>query len=256
MSKSLTSSVATDSNLTASGRVHIGTSGWHYHHWRKRYYPPELPADQWLTWYARDFDCVEVNNSFYQLPSTRTIERWCADTPQGFGFAVKASRLITHLKKLKQCEEPLAIFLERISHFGPKLGPILFQLPPHWHLNVQRLEEFLPLLPNDYRYTFEFRDPSWHCPEVYQLLKANQMAFCLFELAGLQSPEAVTSDFVYVRLHGPGAAYCGCYPPQVLGAWGAKIRRWQAQGQDVYCFFDNDQFAYAVINARQLTQLT
>ncbi len=255
MSKILTSPRQKVEKLTATGGTHIGTSGWHYRHWRRCYYPPGLPADKWLTWYAKDFDCVEINNSFYKLPPAETIGRWCTDTPAGFLFAVKASRLITHLKKLKDCEEPLAVFLERISHFGPKLGPVLFQLPPYWHVNLARLETFLDLLPAHCCYSFEFRDPSWHCSEVYELLRSRNIGLCLFDLAGMQPPEVITARLIYVRLHGPGAAYCGSYSDATLTGWAAKIHRWTSTGRHVYVFFDNDQAGHAINNAKRLIEL-
>ncbi len=241
--------------MTSQDFIRIGTSGWHYPHWRGHYYPPDLPTDKWLAWYARDFDCVEVNNTFYQLPSAETIAHWCEQTPETFMFTVKASRLITHLKKLKDCQSPLAVFLERITLLGPRLGPILFQLPPRWHINLPRLESFLQLLPNHYQYSFEFRDPSWHRPEVYDLLRSHQIGWCLFDLAGQQAPEIITSNLVYVRLHGPGAAYSGSYDTVVLERWAAKILGWASAGRHVHVFFDNDQAGYAVINAKGLLKL-
>lgn len=243
--------------MTSPGNLHIGTSGWHYAHWRQLYYPPDLPPDEWLGWYAREFDCVEVNNSFYRLPQANTIASWRDATPPGFQFAVKASRLITHLKKLRQCDQALHTFLTRMTHFGGKLGPILFQLPPRWHVNTERLEAFVRLLPGQLRYSFEFRDPSWHCPAVYRILEANDIAFCLYELAGRTSPEVVTSTLLYIRLHGPSEkAYCGSYTREALQEWADKIRHWRDQGRDVYVFFDNDQSAYAPRNAETLKHLS
>ncbi|HHJ40215.1 MAG: hypothetical protein AXA67_07065 [Methylothermaceae bacteria B42] len=232
--------------------IHIGTSGWHYEHWRGRYYPLTLPTGEWLTFYARDFHCVEVNNSFYRLPSPKTVAQWTQQVPDGFIFAVKASRLMTHMKKLKNCQAPLQQFLRVVSGFGDKLGPILFQLPPRWHLNLERLRDFLHILPKEYQYTFEFRDPSWHCQPVYELLEAFDMGFCQFDLAGWQSPEVITSALVYIRLHGPGAAYSGCCDAAKLRQWSEKIKQWAEEGRSVFVFFDNDQNAYAVKNARQL----
>ncbi|WP_317705239.1 DUF72 domain-containing protein [Methylomarinovum caldicuralii] len=234
--------------------LRIGTSGWHYPHWRGRYYPQDLPAAKWLAWHARDFDCVEVNNSFYRLPSVETVRQWCAQVPESFRFAVKASRLITHLKKLRQCEAALQAFLDVADAFGARLGPILFQLPPRWHVNPRRLAEFLALLPPWYEYAFEFRDPSWHCQEIYQLLERYQAAFCLFDLAGHQSPMVVTARLIYIRLHGPARqAYHGCYTEAQLEAWAGRVRRWvHGEGHKVCLFFDNDACAYAVKNALAL----
>ena len=142
--------------------VLIGTSGWHYPHWSECFYPAKLPKSKWLAWYASYFSCFELNNSFYKLPNIKTIRQWLDQTPDNFVFALKASRLMTHLKKLKNCQEVLDNFLDSIRHFENKLGPILFQLPPHWHINTERLEAFLELLPPELNYVFGFRDPSWH----------------------------------------------------------------------------------------------
>ncbi len=170
-------------------------------------------------------------------------------------IGVEVSRLITHLKKLKGCAAPLTVFLKRIALFGQRLGPILFQLPPRWHVNLSRLESFLGLLPDHYQYSFEFRDPSWHCPEVYDLLQSHRAGWCIFDLSGRQSPEILTSGLVYIRLHGPGAAYCGRYGTPTLARWAAKIRDWAATGRHVHVYFDNDQAGYAVGDAKRLSRL-
>lgn len=236
--------------------IHIGTSGWHYNHWRGgRFYPEEVPPSQWLAYYAQRFCCVELNNSFYQLPETSTILAWAKQTPPHFRFAVKASRLITHMKKLQNCAEALAVFLDTIAVFGEKLGPILFQLPPKWHVNPMRLENFLKQLPKGYRYTIEFRDPSWHIGEVYELLHTHHIAFCQFDLGGFCTSEQVTADFVYVRLHGPGAPYAGSYSASSLHGWAERLLTWSARGKQAYIFFDNDEAAHAVANARLLQGL-
>lgn len=230
----------------------IGCSGWHYAHWRGPFYPPDLPAARWLDFYAGRFDTVEINNSFYQLPSEKTLAAWRDGTPAGFLFAPKASRFITHMKKLRDPETPLALFLGRMETLGEKLGPILFQLPPHWGRNVERLEGFLRALPSGHRHAFEMRDPSWHHPEVYALLKAHNAAFCAFDLAGFQSPVELTADFAYIRLHGPSlAAYAGCYDAEALHGWATRIRGWRDL-HTVYVYFDNDQAGYAARNALEL----
>ncbi len=245
-----------DENMTKTDACHVGTSGWHYRHWRGRYYPDTLPTSKWLQWYTRDFDCVEINNSFYRLPTVKAVQNWYAETPPGFLFAVKASRLITHLKKLHRCEAALETFFEVVEHFGAKLGPILFQLPPRWHLDLQRLRAFLQILPRRHAYAFEFRDPSWHCEPVYRLLADHDMAFCQFDIAGWQAPLVVTARLIYIRLHGPGSLpYTGSYTRAQLQEWAGRIRKWVGEGHEVFVFFDNDQYAYSVANARQLQQL-
>ncbi|MEA3276719.1 MAG: DUF72 domain-containing protein [Pseudomonadota bacterium] len=235
---------------------HIGTSGWHYDHWRGPVYAPAVPKTRWLSVYAERFDCVEVNSSFYRFPSDKTVRAWVEAVPPGFRFALKASRYITHQRKLKKCAEPLRRFLDQAAAFGDRLGPVLFQLPPRWRVNLDRLEEFLILLPEGLSCAMELRDPSWHVPSVYDLLAARSIAFCQFEIAGLNTPEVVTANLVYVRLHGPGAdAYRGSYSDGALAFWAGRIRRWLGQGRDVWLFFDNDEAGYAVRDALRLNTL-
>jgi uncharacterized protein YecE (DUF72 family) len=237
------------------GRVHIGTSGWHYMHWRGPYYPEKFPTATMLSFYMADFDSVEINNSFYRLPTVNALQTWHDTTPAAFCFAVKASRFLTHMKKLKDPEEGFRRFFPLVEILGDKLGPILFQLPPRWACNASRLEAFLSALPSEHRYTFELRDPSWHIPEVYALLEKYNAAFCIFELAGFQSPLHVTADFAYVRLHGPGKKYQGDYSRRTLSAWAKRIRAWAGHLSGVYVYFDNDQDGYAVKNAKELKRL-
>ena len=230
----------------------VGTSGWHYRHWRDVFYPVDRPVSGWLRYYAERFPCVEVNSSFYGLPRPEAIRSWVASVPAGFRFALKASRFITHRKRLKDCAVPLARFLDLAEAFGPHRGPILFQLPPNWRLNLERLRDFLAILPGGFRYAVELRDPDWHRGEVYDLLDRHAVASCRFHLAGFQSPEVVTGGWCYVRLHGPGAAYCGSYADADLGRWAERIGTWRDAGKDVYVFFDNDESGYAVRDAERL----
>jgi len=232
----------------------IGTSGWHYEHWRGVFYPPGLAREQWLGHYAGFFDTVEINNSFYRLPSDAALHGWHDATPAGFLFSVKASRYLTHMKKLQEPQAGLAKLLPPLAALGDKLGPLLFQLPPRWRCNAPRLAEFLAALPAGREYTFELRDPSWHCPEVLELLRAHNAAFCIYDLAGFCSPLHVTADFAYVRLHGPGGAYSGCYSDVALAQWVARIREWHGLRR-VYVYFDNDQAGHAVQNALALKAL-
>jgi uncharacterized protein YecE (DUF72 family) len=240
---------------SAGTNVHIGTSGWHYKHWRGPFYPADLPTSKMLEFYFRHFDTVEINNSFYRLPSEAAFEAWRDATPDGFCFAVKASRFLTHMKKLKDPEQGLGNLMPRVDLLGPKLGPILFQLPPWWEPNLERLEAFLAALPAHHLYAFELRNQSWHSPEVYRLLRQANTAFCIYELAGFHSPIEVTADFSYVRLHGPGGAYQGSYEEHGLGNWAQRIRQWRKELRAVYVYFDNDQSAFAVGNALQLRSM-
>jgi uncharacterized protein YecE (DUF72 family) len=233
--------------------IRIGTSGWHYKHWRGPFYPQKWPADRMLSFYVQHFDSVELNNSFYHLPRQSSLEQWRDRTPEDFCFAVKASRYLTHMRKLAQPEAGLDRFLPLIETLGDKQGPILFQLPPHWSCNPDRLAHFLTVLPPSNRYAFELRDPSWHVPEVYRLLERHNVAFCIYQLAGFVSPLLVTADFAYVRLHGPQKKkYRGSYSAQALRKWTQHIRGWESSLKAVYVYFDNDQAGYAALNALAL----
>jgi uncharacterized protein YecE (DUF72 family) len=234
------------------GNIFIGTSGWHYPHWVGPFYPRGMSHQEFLPFYTRHFKTVEINNTFYHLPTPRTLTEWEKNSPDNFLFACKASRFITHMKKLKDPEESLKRFFETVTVLDHKLGPILFQLPPHWRMNVLRLEEFLKALPTPFRYAFEFRDESWFTQAVYDVLTKYDATFCLYHLAGRWSPEIVTTDYVYIRLHGPGEAYQGKYHDQTLRGWANKCQNWALSGKDVYCYFDNDQEGYAPINALAL----
>jgi len=235
--------------------VRIGTSGWHYTHWLGPFYPADLPTKDMLAWYVERFDTVEINNSFYRLPTEQTFTAWRRATPKTFLFAVKGSRYITHRKKLKDPEPALARFIPPVERLGAKLGPILFQLPPRWACNVERLKAFLEALPPSHRYTFEFRDPSWHDPAVYRVLRRHNAAFCLYELDGFESPCEVTADFAYVRLHGPGRKYQGDYSSEKLREWAGRIAQWRDELEAVYLYFDNDQAGYAAKNAAELKSM-
>lgn len=237
------------------GKFYIGTSGWHYKHWLGRFYPHKLKASEQLDYYLNFFDSVEINNSFYRLPPCDTFTKWKGSTPPEFQFSVKASRYITHMKKLNEAEEALDVFLNNAGCLDEKLGTILFQLPPGWKLNLDRFQSFLEALPKDQRFVFEFRNTSWYTEEVYQLLVEHHCAFCIYELAGHQSPAKVTTDFVYVRLHGPGDKYQGSYTPEALQLWANTLIDWSTQGKDVYVYFDNDQQAFAAFNALTLKEM-
>ncbi len=238
-----------------SARIRIGTSGWHYKHWCGPFYDERLPSPRMLEFYARRFDTVEINNSFYRLPTENAFRLWRDSTPAGFCFAVKASRFITHMKKLKDPENALENFLPRSEVLGNKLGPILFQLPPRWGVDLQRLEEFLEALPRRHHYAFEFREHSWHDHRVYEVLQRHNAAFCMFELGGIRSPDVITADWAYIRLHGPGGPYQGSYSSGQLRGWARKIRHWSASLKAIYCYFDNDQAAFAALNALALHRL-
>jgi uncharacterized protein YecE (DUF72 family) len=235
--------------------IRIGTSGWSYDHWVGPFYPEGLPAERRLNHYVSRFDTVEINNSFYHLPSERALRTWREAVPAGFCFAAKGSRYITHMKKLKDPEQGLGRFLERMSLLGDRLGPILFQLPPRWRFNAERLERFLAALGGDFRYAFELRDESWVTARTSELLRRYRAAFCIYELDGFLSPKEITTDFVYVRLHGPDGPYKGNYDPQTLAGWARAFSAWRGQGLEVYCYFDNDEAGHAVRNALALRDM-
>ncbi len=234
-------------------QLHIGTSGWAYPHWLGPFYPLDLREPEWLAFYARHFGSVEINRSFYRLPTRENFTAWRDATPEGFVFAVKASRFITHFKKLKAPEQTLPPLLAAIEGLGEKLGPLLFQLPPRWHADPGRLRAFLMALPAGLRAAFELRDPSWDTREVLDLLAEFNAAFCVFDIGGFQSPRVTTADFVYLRLHGPGAPYCGRYARRMLADWAEWLGRQEASA--AYVYFDNDEAAHAVRNALELKEM-
>jgi uncharacterized protein YecE (DUF72 family) len=199
---------------------------------------------------------VEINNSFYQLPARQTLEEWRKTVPNGFIFTVKGSRYITHMKKLKDPSQAVPQLLKAAKVLKTRLGPILFQLPPRWGVNPDRLRQFIEALPGKYRYTFEFRDPSWFEDRIYDILSETETAFCIYELADRLSPKETTADFVYIRLHGPEAeAYQGHYDANTLAGWAGAISAWRRQGKEIFCFFDNDQAGYAAKDALRLRKM-
>ncbi len=251
--------MASHSQRSKRGRTYIGTSGWNYDHWRGPFYADDTPQKRYFDEYAARLKSVEINNSFYQLPSENTLADWHKRAPTGFVFAVKASRYITHMKKLKDPEEGLTNFLDRATALKGRLGPILFQLPPNWRCNHDRLESFLQTLRRvtpKRRCAVEFRDESWWQDRTYALLEKHGAAFCIYDLERRQSPKTVTAEYVYIRLHGPSKnAYEGAYDRQTLSGWAGAINSWCDDGRDVYCYFDNDQNGHAAINAMELDDM-
>ncbi|MFP4082149.1 MAG: DUF72 domain-containing protein [Candidatus Aminicenantes bacterium] len=241
--------------MKESGKIHVGTSGWHYAHWQGVFYPEDLAKKDFLQYYSGYFQTAEINNTFYQVPQKKTLIQWKNTAPQDFLFSVKASRFITHMKKLKDPEQPVSNFLNTIKALEDKLGPILFQLPPRWKINLQRLESFLRALPGDYSYAFEFRDPSWFESDVYDLLREHRASFCIYDFDYRLSPKEVTADFVYIRLHGPDGPYRGKYDKKTLSGWAGAFAAWSKQKKEIYCYFDNDQSGFAVQNALDLKEM-
>lgn len=236
------------------GRLYCGTSGWNYKHWRDIFYPRELPQSKWLQCYARHFDTVEINNSFYRLPEKETFQTWHDQAPPGFIFALKASRFLTHMKKLRDPEEPLERMLSHTAALGEKHGPILYHLPPGWRVNLERLEHFLTLLPRNLRHAFEFRDPSWQIDPVYDLLRRYDAAYCVMSAPDLPCHIMTTTNFAYIRMHNGGYETEGRYTDEGLEWWAGHIRGLLENG-DVYVYFNNDYKGFAIENARKLREL-
>jgi uncharacterized protein YecE (DUF72 family) len=245
--------------------IRIGTSGWYYGHWAGPFYPADLPRDKWLEYYAWYFDTVELNNTFYHLPREETFRNWCKQAPAGFLFAVKANRYITHIKRLKDPQEVLDRFFERVRLLKKKLGPILYQLPPSLHKDLNRLESFIELLPKKEIAVFEFRHESWYCEDTYKLLGKFNVGFCIHAVArpswpclhGLEAratPRVVTGDIIYVRFHGTTGRYSGCYSKSMLANWAKWLKDQTKNVRSIYVYFNNDACAYAIYNAKTLKQ--
>ena len=232
--------------------VRIGTSGWHYEAWRGPFYPEDIKTKDFLSFYITRFSTTELNNPFYRLPTEAAVQAWRESTPETFLFAWKASRLITHLKRLKEVEENVPFMFKRAEGLGQKLGPALFQLPPSLKANRERLARFLNLLPKNRRHTFEFRHPSWYEPPILDLLGEHDAALCLSDHAAAPAPWAVTASFVYIRAHGPSGRYWGSYSDESLRQWADDIAAWRAQARAVYCYFDNDIKSAAPADAQRL----
>ncbi len=237
-------------------KVHIGTSGWSYDHWSGVFYPEGLRPSERLSFYSKHFSSVEINSSFYRLPSVKTLEGWGKTVPSDFSFSAKASRFITHVKKLNDFEEPVGNFTDRMRSLGGKLGPTLFQFPPRWHVNTERLTLLLDFLPRDLQYAFEFRDRSWLSDEIYGVLREHNAAFCIFDMPDFTSPVEVTSDIVYVRMHGGRFLYASRYSRDELKGWTERLGEVAANGvKDIYIYFNNDAYGYAVENAREMLEI-
>lgn len=240
--------------MSNKSSINIATSGWVYKHWKGRFYPDNLAGKEYLNFYSQHFLTVEVNNSFYHLLKQETIKNWIKSVPQDFVFAVKASRYITHMKRLKDPEDAVYNFFESIKFFENKGRLILFQLPPKFGFNKERLESFFKVLPEKYRYTFEFRDKSWFNSETYDILRKNNSSLCIYDLGNFQSPKEITADFVYMRLHGNYGLGSGKYSGEELEKFALDIKHFKEQGLDVFCYFNNDEAGYAIQNALELKQ--
>ena len=234
-------------------QIHIGTSGWIYDHWGKVFYPKECPKTKWLEFYVTHFGTVELNASFYRLPKPQTFENWRKRTPDSFLWAVKANRFITHIKRLKDAEEPLERFHGSVEMLKEKLGPILIQLPPSLSFDEAVLSNFCQHLKGNYRYALEVRHPSWAQERAIDILRDNNIALCISDTAGRYPYiEEDTATFIYIRLHGSKKLYASEYSEEELEAYARKIRDWS---RDTYLYFDNDYGGYAIKNAKRLKEI-
>jgi uncharacterized protein YecE (DUF72 family) len=242
-------------NMPRSAGIRIGTSGYVYPHWRKGvFYPAGLPARQELAYYAERFGTVELNNPFYRLPTPDMFVRWRESTPRDFEFAVKASRYITHITRLRDVSDQIALFLDRATLLGPKLGPILFQLPPTQPIDLPRLRGFLALLTPDHRWVVEFRHPSWHTPETYRALAVHGAALCI-PVGGRVHPDHITTaSFTYIRMH-RGQEPEGGFTGAELKTWAARVQALESAGKDAYVYFNNDWGGFAIRDALRLAEL-
>jgi uncharacterized protein YecE (DUF72 family) len=217
-------------------RVLIGTSGWHYDSWRGPFFPKELPLKHQLEYYCSQFKTTELNGVFYRTPSLDSVKAWRAQTGEDFVFAWKASKFITHWKRLSsRSVNSLALIEERLMLLGDKAGPVLFQLPPNFEIDIERLASFLKLLPKTRRYSFEFRHLSWYQSQTFRLLSERNIALCLSDHHDAPAPWRRTADFVYIRGHGPGGRYKGHYRAQTLSKWASRIKSWKKRGYDIFC---------------------
>ncbi len=254
-------------------KIYIGTSGWVYSHWVGKFYPENLPSKDRLKYFAKYFDTAEVNYSFYHLPRPTTFLKWYQETPKGFLFSVKASRFITHIKRLKNVKDPWQQFFENAKNLKEKLGPILFQFPPSFKAekeNIQRLRNFLKLLSNyqlatthyslptthyKLRYAFEFRHKTWLDEKTYKLLEKYNAALVIADSSRYPKAEVVTTDFVYIRMHGPAELFASKYSDKALENLAKKIKKWQKEKRDVFVYFNNDFHGFAIENALFLKKL-
>ncbi len=244
--------------MAKKGKPWIGTSGWTYGNWRGRFYPEDLKQEDFLLHYAKFFNTTEVNYSFYHLPKVSTYEKWASKAPEGFVFAVKASQTITHRKRLEGAEDLWRTFIEHAEALGPKLGPILIQLPPSFRADPDRLERFLDSVPEarKHRLALECRHASWFDPLVLDRIRQLGVAAVIAQSERYpEAPHVPTADFVYLRFHGPGALFASRYSRSDLEPYASAINKWLAKGLDVYAYFNNDFHGFALENARMLQQM-
>ena len=239
----------------ADPELRIGTSGWHYDDWWGPFYPKGVSKKAALAYYASQFDAVELNAPFYRTPAAKSVRHWFGETPDDFRFAWKASRFITHRKRLLVDDRSLEMLESGLDHLGHKLGPVLFQLPPGMKVDRERLAGFLARLNPARRYTVEFRHPSWYDPAIFGLLADHNVALCLSDHSAAPAPREISADWVYIRNHGSSGHYHGNYSDDALSDWASFIGTCRAKGLDIWCFFDNDVKSAAPADARKLISM-
>lgn len=237
------------------GKLYIGTSGWCYNNWVGNFYPRDLNKNKWLKYYSKYFNTVEINSSFYHLTRKETFNNWALQTPDNFVFVVKASRYITHIKKLVDCSEPFKKLLDSALGLGNKLGLFLFQLPPNLKKNIIKLEDFFKIILKNYRYVFEFRNESWFCDEVYNLLNEFGAGIAISSSPSFPYHEIITGNLCYIRMHGSEQLYSSSYSEKELQKLSALIGKNLKKNINTYVYFNNDAFGYAIENARKLVEL-
>jgi uncharacterized protein YecE (DUF72 family) len=240
---------------TTVSKIHVGCSGWVYKHWRGIFYPEGLPQKRWFGHYAEEFDTVEINASFYRVPPESTFQGWREKAPAGFRYAVKVNRFITHMKKLLGCEAEVERFIALARPLKDKLGPLLYQLPPSLHKNVERLDSFLSRLPKDLEQVVEFRHKSWYDEEVLALLDGHGIGFVCHDLRGLVSPRWACGRTAYVRFHGTSGRYHGRYSDEALLGWADWCLEQVRSGKSCWCYFNNDIHGHAIEDARTLKSM-
>jgi uncharacterized protein YecE (DUF72 family) len=245
--------------LSAAGKdateLRIGTSGWHYADWWGPFYPKDVKKKDALGYYVTQFNATELNAPFYRTPTEKAVQNWRDSVPEGFRFAWKASRFITHWRRLNVDERSMRLLESRLKLLGRKLGPVLFQLSPRMKADRERLANFLKHLPKKRSYVFEFRHESWYEEPIFDLLGDNDAALCISDHADAPAPREATASLVYIRNHGTSGRYSGSYTDEALQGWAKTIVGWRRGGRDVWCFFDNDVKSAAPEDAKRLLQL-
>jgi len=234
--------------------IRIGTSGWYYSHWSGLFYPAKLPKTKWFQYYAKHFDSVEVNNTFYQLPKQQSVKKWYVQAPKNFIYTVKANRYITHIKRLKDTPEALERFFKTVDLLKQKLGPVLYQLPPSLQKDLDLLGGFIRLLPKNRIAVFEFRHESWYSEDTFELLNQFNVGFCVHDMPAKQTPRIITGNIIYIRFHSSTGRYSGNYTKSALKNRVHWLKKQNKKARRIYIYFNNDFNAFAVENAKQIKE--